>query len=275
MKKKILFLDLDGTLLNDEKQITQGNRVALRKALEAGHKVVIATGRAMASAVKQNLQLGLTEPGCYIIAYNGGMILDSHTGQIIFQKMLPGDLAFRIMQTAKSQGVHIQTYDAEGVVLEPWAVDAGLEHYCNGSKLTYRVVEDLAEELRKDVPKVLAIDLHDRRPMEALSETVMQAFGQWVDCYFSCAEYLEIVPKGVNKGNAIVWMCQKLGIDIADSIACGDADNDLAMIRTAGIGVAMANGTDEAKASADYITEQDNNHDGIAEVVEKFLLHQN
>lgn len=275
MRKKILFLDLDGTLLNDAKQITQGNREALRKALEAGHKVVIATGRAMASAVKQNLQLGLTEPGCYIIAYNGGMILDSHTGQIIFQKMLPGDLAFRIMQIAREQGVHIQTYDAEGVVLESWAVDAGLEHYCNGSKLPYRVVEDLAEELRQDVPKVLAIDLHDRRPMEALSETVMQAFGQQVDCYFSCGEYLEIVPKGVNKGNAIAWMCQNLGVAIADSIACGDADNDLAMIRTAGIGVAMANGTDEAKAAADYVTEQDNNHDGIAEVVEKFLLRQN
>ena len=274
MRKKILFLDLDGTLLNDAKQITQGNRNALQKALDAGHKVVIATGRAMASAVKQNLQLGLTGPGCYIIAYNGGMILDSHTGKIIFQKMLPGDIALRIMQIAKAQGVHIQTYDAEGVVLEPWAVDEGLEHYCNSSKLSYRVVEDLAEVLKQDVPKVLSIDLHDRKPMEALSETVMQELGQWVDCYFSCAEYLEIVPKGVNKGNAIAWMCQKLGVNTADSIACGDADNDLAMIRMAGIGVAMANGTDEAKAAADYITEHNNNHDGIAEVVEKFLMHQ-
>lgn len=272
MKKKILFLDLDGTLLNDAKQITQGNRDALQKALDAGHKVVIATGRATASAVKQNLQLGLTGPGCYIIAYNGGMILDSHSGQILFQKLLPGALAFQIMQLAKAQGVHIQTYDAEGVLLESWAVNEKLEHYCNGSKLPYRAVEDLAEELKQDVPKVLAIDLCDRKPMETLSETVMQKFGQWVDCYFSCAEYLEIVPKGVNKGNAITWMCRKLGIDIADSIACGDADNDLAMIRTAGIGVAMANGTDEAKAAANYITEQDNNHDGIAEVVEKFLL---
>ena len=272
MKKKILFLDLDGTLLNDAKQITQGNRDALRKALAAGHKVVIATGRAMASAVKQNLLLGLTCPGCYIIAYNGGMILDSHTGQIIFQKLLPGDLALQIMQLGREQNVHIQTYDEDSVVLESWAVNEKLEHYCNGSKLPYRVAEDLTEELKRDVPKVLAIDLHDRQPMEVLSEAVIQKFGQQVDCYFSCAEYLEIVPKGVNKGNAITWMCRKLGIDIADSIACGDADNDLTMIRTAGIGVAMANGTDEAKTAANYITEHDNNHDGIAEVVEKFLL---
>lgn len=275
MTKKILFLDLDGTLLNDAKQITQGNRTALQKALDAGHKVVIATGRAMASAVKQNQKLGLTGPGCYIIAYNGGMILDCHAEQIIFQKMIPGDLALRIMQMARQQGVHIQTYDAEGVVLESWAVDKELEQYCNGSKLTYRIVEDLAQELKRDVPKVLAIDLHDRGPMENLAEAVTQQFGQWVDCYFSCAEYLEVVAKDVNKGNAIAWMCRKLGIDIADSIACGDAENDLAMIRTAGVGVAMANGTAGAKAAADYITQYDNNHDGIAEVVEKFLLNQN
>jgi hydroxymethylpyrimidine pyrophosphatase-like HAD family hydrolase len=69
-------------------------------------------------------------------------------------------------------------------------------------------------------------------------------------------------------------MCRKLGIDIADSIACGDAENDLPMIQTAGIGVAMVNGTAEAKAAANYVTEHDNNHDGIAEVVEKFLLSQ-
>lgn len=274
MRNKILFLDLDGTLLNDAKQITQDNREALKKALDAGHKVVITTGRAMASAVKQNMKLGLTVPGCYIIAYNGGMIMDSHSGQIIFQELLPGDIALRTIQLARERRVHIQTYDAEGVVLEPWAVDEGLAHYCNGSKLSYRVVEDLAEELQQDVPKVVAIDLHDRKPMEELSAAVMQELGQWVDCYFSCAEYLEIVPKGVNKGNAIAWMCRELGVDIADSIACGDAENDLAMIRTAGIGVAMANGTEAAKSAADYITEHDNNHDGIAEVVEKFLLNE-
>ena len=275
MKKKIMFLDLDGTLLDDAKQISQGNREALHQALEAGHKVVIATGRAMASAAKQNLHLGLTDPGCYIIAYNGGMISDSHTGQIILQEMIPGDIALRVVQIARAQGVHIQTYDEEGVVLEPWSVNEGLKHYCNGSKLSYRVVADLAEALKQDVPKLLSIDLHDRKPMVAFAEAVMQELGQWVDCYFSCAEYLEIVPKGVNKGNAIAWMCRKLGIDIADSIACGDADNDLSMIQTAGIGVAMANGTEIVKAAADYITERSNNQDGIAEVVEKFLMHQN
>ena len=203
MKKKILFLDLDGTLLNDAKQITQGNRDALRKALAAGHKVVIATGRAMASAVKQNLQLGLTSPGCYIIAYNGGMILDSHTGQIIFQKLLPGDLALQIMQLGREQNVHIQTYDEKGVLLEPWAVNEKLAYYCNGSKLPYRVTEDLAGELKQDVPKVLAIDLQDRRPMEALSEAVMQKFG---NCFTPTEYYGEDL--------AFCWRTKQIGREI-------------------------------------------------------------
>ena len=84
--------------------------------------------------------------------------------------------------------------------------------------------------------------------------------------------YFEIVPKGLNKGNAVRNMCRMLGIDLADTIAAGDEENDLTMIEAAGVGVAMANGIPAAKALADYVTTRDNNHDGIAEVVEKFML---
>lgn len=274
MKQKTLFLDLDGTLLNDDKEISPANREALGKALEQGHKVIITTGRAMSSAVKQNQRLGLTDPGCYIIAYNGGMMMDSHTGRIIHQDNIPREVALRAIGIARELGVHIQTYDAAGVIVEPDAVDEGLAYYCNGSKIGYRIVENYAAALHCDVPKLVAIDLHDRQPLEALSEAVQQELGQWVDCYFSCREYLEIVPLGVNKGNAVGWMCQKLGIDIADSIAAGDADNDLSMIQVAGVGVAMANGSPAVRSAADYVTLHDNNHDGIAEVICKFLLEE-
>ena len=88
---KILFTDLDGTLLNDQKQISEGNLAAIHMALEKGHKIVISTGRALTSAKKQALALGLTMPGCYIIAFNGACIYDIHEKKVIFSETIPVD----------------------------------------------------------------------------------------------------------------------------------------------------------------------------------------
>ena len=92
-----------------------------------------------------------------------------------------------------------------------------------------------------------------------------------VDCYFSCDQYLEIVPVGMTKGTAVRRLCQIMGAGVEDAIAVGDAANDLSMIQAAGVGVAMANATDEIKAAADRVTTRDNNHDGIAEVIDWYL----
>lgn len=84
----------------------------------------------------------------------------------------------------------------------------------------------------------------------------------------------EIIPRGLSKGNALVQLAQRLGIPVENTVAAGDAANDLSMLRAAGVGVAMCNGTDEAKAAADAVTCRDNNHDGIAEIIEKYLVHR-
>ncbi len=123
-----------------------------------------------------------------------------------------------------------------------------------------------------DPPKNLAISFHDRPSIEALQADLQKTLGQEMDCFFSSRYYLEMVPKDMNKGNAVRNLCAQLGIDIADAIAVGDEANDIAMIDAAGVGVSMANGIDALKSIADYVTTRDNNHDGIAEVVEKFML---
>ena len=99
-------------------------------------------------------------------------------------------------------------------------------------------------------------------------------FAGKVDTFFSNPTYLEVVPKGMNKGEAVKMLCRMLNVPIENAVSVGDAANDLSMIQMAGTSVAMANGTDEVKAVADYITQRDNNHDGIAEVVEKFFAHR-
>ncbi len=273
MKRKILFLDLDGTLLNDAKEITDGNRKALEQALALGHRVVVATGRPLISALAQNKRLGLTASGCYVIAYNGGMVYDVHGEQVIYQHTLDRHTALAAIRLADKHHVHVQTYDNECVVVEPHCDDEAVRRYCRIIKIEHKVTDDLDAYLTYDPPKVLAISFEDRASIEGLERELNEQLGGRMNCFFSSHYYLEIVPSGMNKGNAIRRMCEQLGMDVADSIAVGDEANDLAMLSAAGVGVAMANGIDAVKAVADYVTTNDNNHDGIAEVVERFLLH--
>lgn len=271
MNRKILFLDLDGTLLNDSKEISPGNRAALERALSQGHRVVINTGRPLESAIIQNRRLGLTREGCYLISFNGGMIYDPFREEVIYRQCLSAATARKIIALCDRRNIHVQTYDREKVLVEPRWEDEAVNCYCREILMEYRVVPDFSTGLTEDPPKVLAISYTDRAVLEMLQAEIAEAFPE-VDCFFSCRAYLEIVPKGVNKGSAVQRLCSQLGMDVADSIAAGDAENDLGMLRAAGLGCAMANAVEAVKKNAGYVTEHDNNHDGVAEIVEKFLL---
>ena len=269
---KVLFLDLDGTLLNDEKEITPGNRAALQAALERGHKVVITTGRPLASAKIQNEKLGLEGDGCYIIAFNGGVIYDCGKQQPIYENYLSKEMALKAAALCKQAGVHVQGYDATHVLVEPGYDQEIVEYYRSTTGTVFRQVEHFDTALQEKVPKLLAISLHDRAVLERAEKLVKSQLSVETDCLYSSNAYMEIVAKGLNKGTAILRLCGLLGVPVADSIAVGDQENDLMMIKTAGLGVAMANAIDSVKSQAGYVTTRDNNHDGIAEVVEKFLL---
>lgn len=272
MEQKILFLDLDGTLLNDRKEISAGNRAALEKALAMGHRVVIATGRPLSSAIAKSVELGLTEEGCYVIAYNGGVVYDVHAGKTIFERLIPARTACDIARLVDSHNVHVQTYAHDAVLVSPRWEDAELKRYCSVISIGHRVLPDFPEKLELDVPKVLAVSFDNHAVLEPLYSLIRQQFFDVVDCFFSSDALLEIVPKGMNKGEAVRSMCKRLDIPVGNSVAVGDAENDLTMIAAAGVGVCMANGSAPVKAIADYITQRDNNHDGVAEVVEKFML---
>ena len=270
MKKRLLFLDLDGTLLNDAKEITAGNRMALETALERGHGVIIATGRPLKSALAQARRLGLDKPGCYTIAYNGAKIYDWGKQDNIFSRTLSIDSVIRVFEEANTQQEHIQTYDSEDVLVEARGEDAALERYCKMVSMTHRVIGDVHRDLREEPVKCLVINYEKKDGLLKMQEWIRRNM-QDLDCFFSSEYFLEVVPKGMNKGEAVKMLCDVLDVEIENAVAVGDAANDLAMLKAAGIGVAMANGTEEVKAAADYVTIRDNNHDGVAEVVERFL----
>ena len=271
MEKRMLFMDLDGTLLDDRSQITPGNRQALEAALERGHGVIITTGRPLKSAMDQAHKLQLDKPGCYLIAYNGSMIYDWEKGEQLFARTLDIPTVLEIFDYVNQQGFHLQTYDTWTVLVEPRCDDAIVRGYCDRIIMDFRVIGDVRTDLREEPVKVLVIELEKLDAITQLQQEIETVFEGKVDTFFSNPTYLEIVPKGMNKGEAVKMLCRLLDVPIENAVAVGDAANDLSMIIAAGTGVAMANGTEEVKAVADYITTRDNNHDGIAEVVDRFF----
>ncbi len=271
MDRKLLFLDLDGTLLNDEGIITEGNRVALEAALARGHGVVIATGRPLSSALDKAASLGLDKPGCYVISFNGALIYDFGRQDQVFRCSIPRDVVRRVFDKARELDLHIQTYEGAEVLAEPWFNEQIIGGYCKGMVIRWRVVEDICAALTEEPAKMLAIEEEDFSKLDRLQEFIETEMAESLECFHSNPRFLEIVKAGMNKGQAVQMLCDILGVPVSHAVAAGDAANDLSMIRAAGIGVAMANGTEEVKTYADYVTLRDNNHDGIAEIVDKFL----
>ena len=268
---KALFTDLDGTFLTDDKQITSENREAMNQLLSKGHKAIITTGRPLPSAVIQAQKLGLTEEGCYLIAYNGGVLYDTYHETVLFEKLLPKEYVLQIADEANRRKIHIQAYDRERVLVEPRCDNDIVRFYCGRIDMEFGVIDSFSS-LKETPAKLLLIDRHNKAVLEDMQGWIRNHFDEVIDCFFSCDEFLEIMSKHLNKGNGLRMMADHLGIDIKDTIAAGDAENDLSMIRAAGIGCAMINGSKIVKDSADYITQADNNHGGVAEVIRKFIL---
>lgn len=266
----ILFTDLDGTLLNDQKELSPGNRQAIDRALQAGHQVVISTGRPLCSAKLQAEKLNLTQEGCYIISYNGGQIYDSFRKEIIFSKTLPFDQVRYIFEEAHRRGLHVQTYDDDYVIAEEDRPE--FYHYSKLTQVPYRLVPSVMDYLQKEPCKIIVINEESRDILSAYREEMKPWTEGKMDLFFSSNILMEHVPTGVSKGSAVRFLCEHLNVPLSETVAAGDAENDVPMLDTAAVGAVMCNGDAATKTHADYITERDNNHDGVAEIIEKFIL---
>lgn len=270
---KVLALDLDGTLTNDRKEITPRTRAALDAALARGVTVVLASGRPIAGVTPVARALELGQPGRAgaILAYNGGAIVDCGPGhRVLWQQVLPAPMVPALCRFAAEQNVAIVTYNEEGVVTErpgdPWAQREGFTN-----KLPMIEVADLAAYVNYPVNKML-ITLDPVRLPHVLRAGAERFAGQ-IDLYPSSPFFIEAVPPGVAKDKSLAALLDRMGFTQENLMACGDGMNDRSMLRYAGVGVAMANAEGPVKAEADYITGADNNHDGVAEAVERFILH--
>ena len=274
---KILFTDLDGTLLDDNKDISAEDLSAIRKMIEAGHKFVMTTGRPLTSVKKLAEKYGFMEAGFYLVSFNGGLIYDCGAKKPILTRRISVDDVKFIMDAAFSLGMHAHTYAGDLVVSEHETEQ--LKTYCRLMQMDYVVVSDIREYYGEFINVVVKppIKVNIITPfgheslLDFRAEMRKTTAGKLFDV-FSKPEMLEFSHLQSNKGDAVRFMADFYKVPLADTIAAGDEENDCPMIKAAGVGVAMANASDVAKSVADYVTISDNNHGGIAEIIQKFVI---
>ena len=269
---KILFSDLDDTLLDNDKNVGGEDLEAINRMINAGHRFVIATGRPVYSAKVVARQLDLYRDGIFLICSNGGVIYDCGSEKTIHSFTVDPQLAGRMFAAASSEGIHIHTYSDTHVLSLRETQE--LKIYCEKIKMPYKIVEHIPEDLPAPPPKfcLMSIKEGSRGILERFKRKYADLTAGKLDSVFSNDYLLEYLPAGTSKGNAVKKLCHLLDIPIKDSIAVGDEANDVSMIDAAGCGIVVQNGTDAVKSHADYVTERTNNENAIAEIVEKFIL---
>ena len=268
MNYRMIVLDLDGTLTNGRKVITPKTKEALFELKRQGGVIVLASGRPTYGITPLAEELKLYETGGYILSYNGGRILNLSTGEIVFKKELPISSNKKIIEIAKEQGVNFLTYEND-CIITPDASDEYVKKEAFINKLEVKEVKDMEAYVTFPVVKFLL--LGDGEILSQVEPKVKEALGDDYSVYGSEPFFLEVLPKGIDKAASLERLLHELSMGREEMIACGDGYNDLSMIQYAGLGVAMENAVPSVKKAADYVTFS-NNDDGIAHVVEKFML---
>lgn len=269
MNYKAVVLDLDGTLTNSEKKISERNRLALMDLQRRGVRVVLASGRPVFGIEHLSKQLQLSYFGGYILAYNGGIILDCKSGRQVFAQTLPEGVAAQLAASAKKHGLGINTYDdSRGCILTETPENEWIRHEgaLNNNMPVVRVA-DFGADTPMHLPKCLMVA--DGDYLAAKEPLVRQEFAQ-LAVYRSSPFFLEIVPQGIDKAASLSRLSALTGIRPAEMVAMGDGYNDLSMIEFAGLGIAMGNACDQVKQAADFVS-LDNDHDGVAHAIEKYF----
>lgn len=261
---KLIALDLDGTLTNSKKEITPRTFDALMLAQRQGMKIILASGRPVYGISHLAEQLHLEEYGGYVLAFNGGKLIDWRTKEVIMEQKLPDELVPRIYNSAVEADLAVLTYRGKTIVTNK-SFDRHVMHNAYINRLPLVELHDFLNEIEYPVNKCLIVGEPER--LENLEKKMLAEYGDAMGIFRSQPFFLECVPPGIDKAHALSVLCLHTGIKKEEIIACGDSWNDLSMIEFAGLGVAMGNAVDDLKSKADYVTSS-NEEDGIAEVLE-------
>ena len=270
---RIIALDLDGTLLDSQKNIPERNMEMLARCSEAGIHIVTTTGRA-ADGVPEQIR---TLPGVrYVITTNGGSIVDLKTRKVLERRTIPNEQALRILRVIHSFNVMYDPYiDGRGISeeyffehMDDYGLSKPMQAMVRNTRDVVPNILEYVEQTGKDVEKINVFlqDVSQREPIRAALEKE-----EHLAVTSSMLSNLEINAEDATKGNGLMWLADYLGIDRRATMAFGDGENDISMIRMAGVGVAMHNALDTVKAWADEIT-LTNDESGVAAAIERLVF---
>ncbi len=268
MDFKLIALDIDGTLLNSNKELTPHTRYALIEAQMQGKRIIIASGRHPVGVVPLANDLMLGRYGGFIMAFGGGKIIDCTTGKTVVSKLFPKEYLPDIVGVLKDSNITVMVHDERKIFANNRVNDYTYVER-DILKMDMIAVDDFISAVNFDINKILLAGEPDE--LDKYQEILSKRYDGLLDVYKSAPYFLEIMPFGVSKGSMLPLLLEKLGVNKDELIAFGDNYNDMTMIGYAGFGVAMSNGEEEVKKIANYVCES-NDDDGIAKTLEKFVL---
>jgi Cof subfamily protein (haloacid dehalogenase superfamily) len=265
---KLIVADLDGTLLNADHRIGPVTERALRQAIDQGVLFTVATGKTFSSTQGLIEEFDIRIP----VICNNGTRVYTPNGTMMHQDSIPLDIALEAIQMADKAGLVTVVYS--GAELLATGIDANVRVLMDHHEPHPRIVPDLAAAFEECCypDKVLFMNTHDLNAVATFQDKLSERFdGRAQVLRTGLLEIVEILPLGVSKGTALVFILDHLTIPPAATMSFGDSFNDLEMIQRAGIGVAMQNAPAAVREGADYVTGS-NDDDGVGHAIERFVL---
>lgn len=263
---KLIAIDMDGTLLKEDKTISNRTKLSIQKAVQQGVKVVLASGRPIEGLRRYLEELNLMHEEDYVMSFNGSVVQKTKSQSIISKNILCGKDLKMLYALSRELNVNIHAFTNKGCITPKMNEYTELEGRINGICVQEADFDEIRDD--EEIIKIMFVD-----PQPVLEEAIDKMDKSLYDKYTivrSAPFFLEFLNKESSKGTAVKALAAYLGIKREEVICIGDAGNDLDMIEYAGLGVAMQNAFEEVKEAADFITKT-NEEDGVAYVIEKFI----
>ena len=269
MKYKLLVLDVDGTLLNEEHTVSKRTMAALRKAQQLGVRIVLASGRPVHGLMPlaQALELGLY--GGFVMAYNGAVVIDAANGNIVFERRVDPAMLPYLEKKARKNGFALLTYHGDRLLTDN-ASDPHVQAEAALNGLKIEETADLAAAVDFAPHKCILVS-DDEEALCGLEAHWKKRLAGELDVFRSEPFFLEVVPCTVEKANTLGVLLEQLGLSRDEVMAIGDGPADVAMLQLAGMGVAMGHSPEPVKICADRTTAPAD-EDGVAQAVEQLIL---
>lgn len=269
MKYRLLVLDVDGTLLNGDREISKRTLAALLKVQQMGVRIVLASGRPTYGLLPLAKTLELGNYGGFILSYNGCQIISAQNGEIVFERRINPEMLPYLEKKARKNGFAIFTYHDDTII----ANNPENEYIQSEARLNnLKIIKEEEFSIGVDfAPCKCMLVSDDEEALVALEQLWKSRLNGALEVFRSEPYFLEVVPCGIDKANSLGALLEHLGMKRDEVIAIGDGVCDVTMIQLAGLGVAMGHAQDSVRVCADYVTAT-NEEDGVAQAVEKLIL---